>query len=193
MPQSGASRSFHRNVIMMFFSFPPFTMVRATFTCLQNTLHLALHMTALAQINYMHCLLLVGYWFFFLLLNPKAPRAALTTEGMGFMALVPLVPPCACCFRASTSCHALPALLLCAALHLQPKAAHLPQNNCVCCCLLVSYTFMCLYKTIAISLNQQLTNSCVFLRVAAPSRANPAQSSRAHPAEPGSTWALSWA
>lgn len=82
------------------------------------------------------------------------------------MALVPPVAPCACNFRASSSGHALPALLLCAALHLQSKTVHLPQNNCVCCCLLVSYTFMCLNKNTAISLNHELGNNSTFLRVA---------------------------
>lgn len=46
-----------------------------------------------------------------------------------------------------------------------PKTVHLPQSNSVCCCLLVLYTFMCLYK--AVPLNQQLRHSCAFLRVAA--------------------------
>lgn len=112
---------------------------------------------------------------------------------MGFMALVPPASPPACNFRASTSGHPMPALPLCAALHLHSKPVHPPWNNCMCCCLLVSYTLMCLYKTVAVSLNQKLRNSGTFLRVAAPSRANPAQPSRAHPAKPGSTWALSWA
>lgn len=73
---------------------------------------------------------------------------------MGFMALVPPTSPPACNFRASTSGHPMPALPLCAALHLHSKPVHPPWNNCMCCCLLVSYTLMCLCKTVAVSLNR---------------------------------------
>lgn len=139
--------------------------------------------------------------FFFLLVNPKtgssfslltlkllpSSQGCMHHKEMGFMALVPPASPPACNFRASTSGHPMPALLLCAALHLHSKPVHPPWNNCMCCCLLVSYTLMCLYKTVAVSLNQKLRKSGTFLRVAAPSRANPAQPSRAHPAKPGST------
>lgn len=57
IPQSGAFRSFHRNVMLRVSSSPPFTIDRVIFACLLNIPHLDLHMIAWAQIYYILVLL----------------------------------------------------------------------------------------------------------------------------------------